>query len=157
MYGQPIYNALEPWLMRKFVGQRWMQSHSVAAINEGADVSASGKALPRGEKVKATKHIIVPSILLMLLTRNLYAASIGCISILFPFFSYIMGLIGAIGLTPLTYLLPLWMWVVANKEMSQASKVFHLGLAGAFLGAGTLAAIGAVRGIVVSFDTFTFA
>ncbi|MBZ5782365.1 hypothetical protein, partial [Klebsiella aerogenes] len=75
---------------------------------------------------------------------------------MFPFFSYVMGLIGAVGLTPLTYLLPLWMWVVANKEMSQASKVFHLGLAGAFLGAGTLAAIGAVRGIVVSFDTFTF-
>lgn len=131
VFAQPIYNSMELRLMRKWRGQKWMQQQR-----------------PEG---------VVASVWLMALTRFSYAVSVGFIAIFFPFFSSIMGLVGAIGLTPLVYVIPLSLWVISKKASSnyELIKLSHLLLVFIFSVGGLLAAVGAVRGIVVSFDTFT--
>lgn len=128
---QPIYNSMELRVMKKWSGQKWMQHQR--------------------------RHGVVASLWLMVLIRFFYAVSVGFIAIFFPFFSSIMGLIGAIGLTPVVYVVPLSLWIISKKESTNylLIKISHLILALIFTIGGLLAAVGAMRGIIVSFDTFT--
>lgn len=166
MFGQPIYQKVEPFIMKKFPKCKWMQ-HRIELEYEVGDMevdiyghtllSPSRKryydaALP-GEMRK--KIIIVPSYLLMTIQRLLYMASIALVAVIFNFFLAFIGVIGAIGITPLTFLFPLAFHMIVHKEnMSTFSKYFHSALFVLYLLGGILALIGAFYNIVVSFGSF---
>lgn len=131
IYAQPIYDAVELWLMKKWSGQKWLRHETP----EGA---------------------VVASVWLVAVIRSVYAFSLGITAIIFPFFSAIIGFIGAVLLTPLTYVIPLSLWVIANRTSPRYKLVagIHISLAVLFAAVGLLAAVGAMRMIIVSFGTF---
>jgi hypothetical protein len=143
MFAQPIYNWCEIKLMKTFPKATWMQKE--IQKTKGEEIGgASGQ------------RIVVPSFLLMLLNRFFYAGSITLFSVFFPFFGAIMSLVGAVGLTPLTYVFPIYLWLVYNKgKLSKWNRWFHIALASVYVVGGSLAMVGAIENIVVSFDTFT--
>jgi hypothetical protein len=165
VYAQPIYDAAELTIMKHWPNANWSQhlrkvkgrsrsssskkKYDVVVVDyEGGKGSSSGR-----------QNVYIPSIWLMLITRTLYSLSVGFIAIIFPFFSSIMGLVGAVGLTPLTYLIPLTLWIMSGGgkggELGKMNKYLHIGLAVMFATGGMLATIGSIRSIIVSFDTFS--
>jgi hypothetical protein len=142
MFAQPIFNWCETTLMKKFPKATWMQSE----MRKASEAEVGG----------AKQRVVVPSFLLMLLNRTFYAGSITLFSVFFPFFGAIMSLIGAVGLTPLTYLFPIYLWLKSNGDkLSKINRWLHIAVAAMYFVAGSLAAVGAIENIVVSFDTFT--
>jgi amino acid permease len=79
---------------------------------------------------------------------------LGCfIACLLPFFGDIMGFIGAIGFTPMDFILPQFLWIAAYKPKGP-KKWFALLVAGIYTIIGIMAAIGAVRSIVNNAVTY---
>jgi hypothetical protein len=130
IYAQPLYNSMELWLLKRLSGQKWSRHE--------------------------TRGAVVASVWLMALIRIAYAFSLGITAVIFPFFAAIMGFIGAAFLTPLTYVIPLSLWAIANKTRPnyKLTAGIHISLAVIFAAGGLLAAIGAIRNIIVSFGTF---
>lgn len=169
VYAQPIYDAAELTIMERWPNANWTQhqrkvkgssSSPSSKKDDGDGVVVDYCEGGKGSSSRGSRqNVYIPSIWLMLITRTLYSLSVGFIAIIFPFFSSIMGLVGAVGLTPLTYLIPLTLWIMSGGgkggELGEMNKYFHIGLAVMFATGGMLATIGSIRSIIVSFDTFT--
>ena len=76
---------------------------------------------------------------------------------LLPLPAQVIGLVGALGLTPLCLVLPPVLYPMARRSQLAAWKRWALyALAALFGGVGVLAAVGALRGIVVAIEQHTF-
>ncbi|KAI3427931.1 hypothetical protein D9Q98_006323 [Chlorella vulgaris] len=117
------------------------------------------------------RRVQVPSRLTMLLVRVPYIAVITTIAATFPFFTQIMGLVGALGLTPLCLVLPPVLYVMARGRgsgggsskgekgstgLSPLAYWANVSAAVVWAGVGLLAAIGSVRAIVVAIEAHDF-
>ncbi len=68
-----------------------------------------------------------------------------------------MGFVGAVGLTPLCFVMPVALHLVARGgSMSRTLWWFHVSLATAFAGCGALATVGSVRSIVLAIQQHAF-
>lgn len=87
-----------------------------------------------------------------------YILCITIVAAAFPFFSEIMGFIGAVGLTPLCFVIPVYLYLVAHERsaLSRASYWFHVALMLIFTVVGLLATIGSVRSIVLAIQDHLF-
>ncbi|BDA43177.1 Lysine histidine transporter-like 1 [Coccomyxa sp. Obi] len=80
--------------------------------------------------------------------RCSYVALTCFLAILIPFFGDLMGLVGSLGLMPLTFLLPPALWIKATKPRGP-ELWFNVALMVVYGIAGVLAAIGSVYNIVI--------
>ena len=160
MFANPIFNWCETTLMKTCPKAKWMQH--VPKPKTKVEIKSAGagevdQVAQEGEEDGSAEGtlVVVPSFLLMLLNRTFYAGTIVLFSIFFPFFGAIMALIGAVGLTPLTYLFPIYLWLTFNGDkLSKWNRWAHIAVATMYLIGGSLAAVGAIQNIVVSFSTF---
>ncbi|PRW57761.1 GABA transporter 1 [Chlorella sorokiniana] len=103
------------------------------------------------------RRVLVPSRITMLLVRVTYIAIITAIAAAFPFFTQLMGAVGALGFTPLCLILPAVLFLMARGSQLAPWQRWGLGgLAATFTGLGVLAAVGAVRSIVVAIQQHAF-
>jgi amino acid permease len=72
-----------------------------------------------------------------------------------PFFGDLMGLIGATGFTPMTFVLPAVLWLVARRgQLVLWEKVVNWGIVVVFTIVGVLAFIGSVSSIADNASTY---
>jgi hypothetical protein len=87
--------------------------------------------------------------------RVVYVVLCTVIGLLIPFFGSLMGLVGAIAVTPTTFLFPPLLWVMYKKPkrwgLDWSANWFLVWITGVL---GVLGAIGAVYSIVVAWRTF---
>ncbi|CAK0780427.1 hypothetical protein CVIRNUC_005050 [Coccomyxa viridis] len=86
--------------------------------------------------------------LMRVLVRCSYVALTCFAAILIPFFGDLMGLVGSIGLMPLTFLIPPALWIKA-REPRGVELWLNIALMGTYGVAGVLAAIGSIHNIVL--------
>lgn len=87
--------------------------------------------------------------------RPLYVVIVTVLSICMPFFSYIIGLVGAIGFWPTTVHFPVRMWIAVFNPSPR--KKLWLEFLNVFCAIVTLfALIGAIQSIIVAWSSFTF-
>lgn len=99
----------------------------------------------------------VPSALLILVVRTLILALCTLFSAALPFFSSIMGLIGAVGVGPLTFVLPAVLVLLAHgKEMPRWQWWFDFSFAAVWGGTCLIAAVGAMQQIIMTASTWEF-
>ena len=131
-----MFEATEIKVMALLPRQRWM--HRQVESKEG------GRAR-------------VPSALLILVVRTLILALCTLFAAALPFFSSIMGLIGAVGVGPLTYVLPAVLVLLARgKEMPRWQWWFDFSFAAVWGGTCLIAAVGAMQQIIVTASTWEF-
>ena len=87
-----------------------------------------------------------------------YIACITILAGLFPFFSEVVGLVGALGLTPLCFVIPPLLYMMARGRATLGGVTYWglAALAALFTAVGLLATIGAVRAIVVAIQQHDF-
>lgn len=87
--------------------------------------------------------------------RLLYVVTVTVVAVVIPFFGSLMGLFGAIGITPTTFLLPPLLWVLYKKParwgMSWWTNWVLVWITGSL---GVLGTIGALYGIIVSSSSY---
>ncbi|KAK9810303.1 hypothetical protein WJX72_008303 [[Myrmecia] bisecta] len=83
-----------------------------------------------------------------LVCRTIFIVVCTVVAAMIPFFGDFMGLIGAIGYTPMDFVLPIFLWIVAYKPKGPRMWI-SLALACLYICVGSVAAVGAVRNIVV--------
>ncbi|KAF8067258.1 acyl-protein thioesterase 1 [Scenedesmus sp. PABB004] len=87
--------------------------------------------------------------------RLTYVAAITAVGIVVPFFSSLMGLVGAIAVTPTTFLLPPLFWLLYKRPrrfgLEWAVNVFLVGVTALI---GVLGTIGSVYSIIEAWGTF---
>ncbi|CAK0786011.1 hypothetical protein CVIRNUC_009224 [Coccomyxa viridis] len=88
-----------------------------------------------------------------LVCRTLFIVVACFIACLLPFFGDIMGFIGAVGFTPLDFILPQFLWIAAYNPKGP-KKWFALIVAFAYTIVGIMAAIGAIRSIINNAVTY---
>ncbi|PRW58780.1 GABA transporter 1-like [Chlorella sorokiniana] len=131
-----MFASWEARVVRRFSRFKWL----------GREVTDS-----TGRTVRA------PSRWTKLLIRVPYDLVITVVAAAFPFFSEIMGFVGAVGLTPLCFVMPVVLHLVARGgSMSRTLWWFQVALATAFAACGALATIGSVRSIVVAIQNHEF-
>ena len=109
------------------------------------------------EDAKAGTRTVSPSFFLRLLVRGPFVVVFTVIAAAIPFFTSIMGFLGAIGFTPLTYVLPAALYLEAKGDGLQRWQwwgLFSFAVVFTVLGLG--AAVGSLRTIIVTASTFTF-
>ncbi|KAM6558943.1 hypothetical protein CsatA_028182 [Cannabis sativa] len=88
-------------------------------------------------------------------SRSLYVTATTTLSIIFPFFNDILGLLGALVFWPLAVYFPIEMHIVQTRVLSYSMKWWGLKvLSGACLIVSLLAAAGSVRGIIIELKTY---
>ena len=97
-----------------------------------------------------------PNILCRVSVRTLYVAVLTFVAIVVPFFGSLMGLVGAVGITPTTFLLPCLLWVLHKKPSAWSmSWVLNWGLVGITACVGLLGTIGALYSLVKQASSFS--
>ncbi|KAL3150737.1 hypothetical protein ABBQ32_000519 [Trebouxia sp. C0010 RCD-2024] len=91
--------------------------------------------------------------LMRAVVRSLYVALTTFVAICLPFFADLMGLIGAAGFTPMTFILPCIFWIKARKPQGIVFWVNIMIIVVYSLG-GLLAAVGSIRQIVLHARTY---
>ena len=103
-------------------------------------------ALRRGFKLNLPYRLVV---------RSAFVLFVAFVSCLLPFFGSIMGLLGAISITPTTYFMPCILWMVLRKPpRSHWSWWFCVVAVPALVAVMILGSIGAVRDIVLAASNF---
>ncbi|KAI9028460.1 transmembrane amino acid transporter protein-domain-containing protein [Hyaloraphidium curvatum] len=124
VFEQPIVEKIETKMAARWPAQGWMRH----AVDDAA----------------------YPSRWLMFLVRTGYCLSVTVVAVFFPFFSSLMGLIGAAVLTPLTFVYPMAMKIRAGGPgAGRWVRALDTAIVVVFGLAGCVAAVGAVQGIVV--------
>lgn len=94
MYSQPIFAAIERWIMKKF---------------------------PNSQLVNGFHSISIPFLptfrmnLMRLIFRTVYVMSTTGIALLFPYFNSVLGVLGALNFWPLAIYFPVEMYFVQKK------------------------------------------
>lgn len=87
--------------------------------------------------------------------RVVYVVITTVVALVIPFFGSLMGLVGAVAITPTTFLFPPLMWVMMKKPkrfgLDWSANWFLVWITGIL---GVLGTIGAVYGIVTAWSTF---
>jgi hypothetical protein len=87
--------------------------------------------------------------------RVVYVVLCTVIGLLIPFFGSLMGLVGAVAITPTTFLFPPLLWVMYKRPkkwgFDWTANWFLVWVTGAL---GVLGTIGSVYSIIVSWSTF---
>jgi amino acid permease len=97
-----------------------------------------------------------PNVIYRVAMRTLYVAVLTFVAIVVPFFGSLMGLVGAIGITPTTFLLPCLLWVMKERPPTWSfSWVLNWGLVGVTACVGMLGAIGACYSLVHQASSFS--
>lgn len=91
-----------------------------------------------------------------LIWRTTYTCINGAVGMCLPFFSDLMGLIGAIGLTPQVFVMPSVFLIVYREGKRDLYYVFNLCIAVLFTFIGIAAAIGATRNIITNISSYSF-
>lgn len=91
--------------------------------------------------------------LMRAVVRSLYVALTTFVAICLPFFADLMGLIGAAGFTPMTFILPCVFWIKARQPQGIVFWVNVLIIVVYSLG-GLLAAVGSIRQIILHSRTY---
>jgi len=106
-------------------------------------------------RIKLAKGIDRMPLPLMIVLRLAYVAAITFVGIIIPFFGALMGLIGAVAITPTTFLLPPLLWLLykqpAKWSFDWVSNWFLVYITGIL---GCLGAVGAVYTIIASWANF---
>jgi len=87
--------------------------------------------------------------------RVVYVFLVTLVALLVPFFSYLMGFVGAVAITPTTFLMPPLLWVMYKRPekwgldwVTNWSLVWVTGVLG------VLGCIGSIYSIIVSWSSF---
>lgn len=149
-------NAVAPYLVASFAGPTWAvrlanffalfqflgcyqiycrPTYEVVEV-WAMDTSQSATSLRNcmGRLVVTTGYVVILTF-------------IGC---LFPFFGDFLALTGAIGFTPLDFMLPLVLWLWVNNKCSTLRRSIHYVLISIYTGVMVLGSIGALRFIVTN-------
>ena len=94
----------------------------------------------------ALKHGILPSSLLWrLVLRTLFVAGVALIACAVPFFGVVLGFLGAISITPTTFMMPCALWLKLKKPTTKDWRLYFCWATLAVMSAVTvLGAVGAV-------------
>jgi amino acid permease len=93
--------------------------------------------------------------LLRAVWRTVYVLIITLVAASLPFFGDLMGLIGATGFTPMTFVMPAVLWLVARRgQLVLWEKVVNWGIVVVFTVVGILAFIGSVSSIADNASTY---
>lgn len=100
---------------------------------------------------------VSPSLALRLLVRTPFILVFTFIAAALPFFTAIVGFLGALGFTPLTYLLPAYLFLTARSvHLVRWQRIGLWAFIIFFTIFGLAAAVGSMRSIIVSASTFDF-
>jgi hypothetical protein len=81
-------------------------------------------------------------------SRTAYVLACWLIASRVPFFGELMGVIGAVGFTPMSFILPSLLWIVHHKHKFTADWWLNVGIIVCFTAVGMLAAIAAMHNLV---------
>lgn len=134
IYALPLFEQVETWLLKRSHPPAWMRrKHS--STDDTAWVQ--------------------PSLALTLLTRPPFILASTTIAAALPFFSSVLGLVGAVGLTPLTYVLPVVLYLEAHKgSLPRWQRLGLVAFAALFTVIGCGAAIGSIWLIITTASTW---
>jgi amino acid permease len=91
--------------------------------------------------------------LLRLILRSAFVLGTTVVACLVPFFGELMGLIAAVGLMPITFILPPLLWVSSRKPQG-GERVLCLGIALVTFILALLSFVGSMRNIIVNWQNF---
>eukprot|EP00884_Botryococcus_braunii_P012819 jgi/Botrbrau1/21538/Bobra.174_2s0041.1 len=99
----------------------------------------------------AANGMLTPSCLPLsrLIVRCTYVAVVTAVAAFLPFFANLMGLIGAVGFTPMTFIVPCILWIKATKPVG-IELWWNRSIIAVFGTMGILAFIGSVRNLSLS-------
>lgn len=83
-------------------------------------------------------------VLLRLTFRSFYVLLAALVAAVLPFFGDLMGLIGAIGFTPMTFVMPAVLWLVAMRGRPLWERALNWTIVVVYTLIGVLALIGAI-------------
>jgi hypothetical protein len=87
--------------------------------------------------------------------RVLYVVLVTFVALLIPFFGSLMGLVGAVAITPTTFLLPPLLWVLYKRPRKWgADWTINWALVWVTGALGVLGFIGSLYSIIVAWGTF---
>lgn len=137
VYAFPVYEACETALLRRFGPARgWAR---------------------RVRKDEMGQKWVSPSLVLTLLVRTPLILFFTFVAAALPFFPQILGFLGAVGFTPLTFLIPPYLYLTARGiELARWQRAGLWAFIAFFTLFGIGAAVGSMRAIIVSASSFTF-
>eukprot|EP01025_Chloroclados_australasicus_P061871 TRINITY_DN8126_c0_g2_i1.p1 TRINITY_DN8126_c0_g2~~TRINITY_DN8126_c0_g2_i1.p1 ORF type:complete len:450 (-),score=25.83 TRINITY_DN8126_c0_g2_i1:237-1586(-) len=91
-----------------------------------------------------------------LVFRTVYVIGTCFVGISLPFFGDLMGFFGAIGFTPMTFIMPSVLWLMGGYETTVGGRLLNWFLIISFSLVGVLACIGALRLIIVDAHNYHF-
>eukprot|EP00775_Hariotina_reticulata_P008259 gene8259-8447_t len=107
-------------------------------------------------RIKRAKGVDAVPIVWQVLVRVVYVVLVTFVGILIPFFGALMGLIGAVAITPTTFLLPPLLWVLYKQppkwSFDWTANWFLVWVTSVL---GVLGAIGALYSIITAWTTFS--
>jgi amino acid permease len=92
-------------------------------------------------------------VVLRLILRSAFVCGTTLVACLVPFFGELMGLIAAVGLMPITFILPPLLWVSSRKPQG-AERVVCISIAVVTSILALLSLIGSMRNIIVNWQNF---
>lgn len=88
--------------------------------------------------------------------RTCYVLWVTIVAASFPFFGEIVGLIGAIGFVPMTFIMPHVLWLIYHKGSLGASRYLNYSLMTLFVVIAILALIGSIASIAEKSSKFEY-
>jgi amino acid permease len=95
-------------------------------------------------------------LLIRLVWRTAYVLWITIVAASFPFFGEIVGLLGAIGFIPMTFIMPHVLWLVYKKGELGATRFINYTLVVVFIVIAFLALVGSIASIAHKKSTFEY-
>eukprot|EP01023_Acetabularia_acetabulum_P058183 TRINITY_DN6838_c0_g2_i3.p1 TRINITY_DN6838_c0_g2~~TRINITY_DN6838_c0_g2_i3.p1 ORF type:complete len:488 (-),score=64.93 TRINITY_DN6838_c0_g2_i3:164-1549(-) len=91
-----------------------------------------------------------------LVLRSTYVVGTCFVACTLPFFGDLMGFFGAIGFTPMTFVMPSVLWLAGGYEKTTGGKILNYCIAISFSIIGVMACIGALRLIINDAHSYHF-
>eukprot|EP00892_Ulva_mutabilis_P009858 jgi/Ulvmu1/7244/UM035_0031.1 len=95
-------------------------------------------------------------LVLRVVWRSAYVIMITFAAAVLPFFADLMGLIGAIGFIPMTFIMPNVLWILSQTGRPKYEKALNIGIASLFSILGVLSFIGSLASIIDKWPRYQF-
>ncbi|KAL6641214.1 hypothetical protein ACP70R_019395 [Stipagrostis hirtigluma subsp. patula] len=153
-------SEVQPYILSSLTAPRW----AIVMANLFAVIQITGCFQPtfaHFEELLQVKNMSCKSCLWRLMYTSMYMAVITLISAAMPFFGDFVSVCGAVGFTPLDFVLPALAFLKARKPPENlglrcAVKEIGYSIAVLFSIVGVLACIGAIRSITLDVKTYRF-
>ncbi|KAK3153704.1 hypothetical protein QOZ80_2BG0180040 [Eleusine coracana subsp. coracana] len=149
-------SEVQPYILSSLTAPRWV----LVMANLFAVIQIAGQPFHTLKNVKV-KNMSSKSWMWRLMYTSTYMAIVTLVSAAMPFFGDFVSICGAVGFTPLDFVLPVLAFLKAKKTpenpgLQSAVKVLCSVVAIFFSIIGALACIGAIRFIVLDIKTYMF-